>query len=245
MCVFLIKIKLKNTTNNTGGDMPNQDNSVILNQSLNTNQLPESVKVLLKRAYVNRYPKRTTIIAEGADSRSLYLILKGSVSVIVKEDDEREIVVAYLNPGDFFGEMGLFEYKSQRSAEVRTRSACEIAEITYENFHDVSRVYPDLSYAVFAQLVRRLKQTTRKVTDLAFIDVSGRIARNLIELSKEPEATILPNGKQIRITRQELGRIVGCSREMVGRVLKSLEEQGMIEMDGKAILIFDSSLGQI
>ena len=72
--------------------------------------------------------------------------------------------------------------------------------------------------------------------------MSGRIARCLIDLSSQPEAMILPNGRQIRITRQEIGRIVGCSREMVGRVLKTLEEQGMIETDGKAILIFDVSL---
>ncbi|MDO4224141.1 MAG: cAMP-activated global transcriptional regulator CRP [Acinetobacter sp.] len=218
------------------------DTHSILTTSLSQSQLPESVRTLLKRAYVNRYAKRSTVVAAGSESKSLYLILKGSVSVIVREGDDREIVVAYLNPGDFFGEMGLFEANPQRSAEVRTRSICEIAEISYENFHELSKTYPDLSYAVFAQLVRRLKQTTRKVTDLAFIDVSGRIARNLIELSKQPEATILPNGRQIRITRQELGRIVGCSREMVGRVLKSLEEQGMIETSGKAILIFDSSL---
>ena len=79
------------------------------------------------------------------------------------------------------------------------------------------------------------------MTDLAFIDVSGRIARCLIDLSSQPEAMILPNGRQIRITRQEIGRIVGCSREMVGRVLKTLEEQGMIQTDGKAILIYDVS----
>lgn len=218
------------------------DTIPVLNSSILPNQLPESVKTLLKRAYISRYAKRSTVIAEGAESKSLYLILKGSVSVIVKEDDDREIIVAYLNPGDFFGEMGLFDSNAHRSAEIRTRTVCEIAEISYENFHDLSLTYPDLSYAVFAQLVRRLKQTTRKVTDLAFIDVSGRVARSLIELSKQPEAMILPNGRQIRITRQELGRIVGCSREMVGRVLKSLEEQGMIETNGKAILIFDSSL---
>ncbi|MCY3189803.1 cAMP-activated global transcriptional regulator CRP, partial [Acinetobacter baumannii] len=64
----------------------------------------------------------------------------------------------------------------------------------------------------------------------------------LIDLSSQPEAMILPNGRQIRITRQEIGRIVGCSREMVGRVLKTLEDQGMIQTDGKAILIFDASL---
>ncbi|EZQ11193.1 MULTISPECIES: cAMP-activated global transcriptional regulator CRP [unclassified Acinetobacter] len=216
--------------------------SQLSTDALSPGQLPESVKALLKRAHINRFPKRTSIIDAGSESKSLYLILKGSVSIILREDDEREIVVAYLNPGDFFGEMGLFESNPQRTAEVRTRDVCEIAEISYANFHEVSKQYPDLSYAVFAQLVRRLKNTTRKVTDLAFIDVSGRIARCLIDLSAQPEAMILPNGRQIRITRQEIGRIVGCSREMVGRVLKTLEEQGMIETDGKAILIFDSSL---
>ena len=210
--------------------------------ALSPGQLPESVKALLKKAHINRFPKRSTIVDAGSESKSLYLILKGSVSIILREDDEREIVVAYLNPGDFFGEMGLFEQNPQRTAEVKTRDVCEIAEISYENFHEISNQYPDLSYAVFAQLVRRLKNTTRKVTDLAFIDVSGRIARCLIDLSSQPEAMILPNGRQIRITRQEIGRIVGCSREMVGRVLKTLEEQGMIETDGKAILIFDASL---
>lgn len=136
---------------------------------------------------------------------------------------------------------GFFEPNPQRTAEVRTRDVCEIAEISYDNC-ELSKQYPDLSYAVFAQLVRRLKNTTSKMTDLAFIDVSGRIARCLIDLSSQPEAMILPNGRQIRITRQEIGRIVGCSREMVGRVLKTLEDQGMIQTDGKAILIFDTSL---
>lgn len=212
------------------------------NDALSPNHLPESVKALLKRAYINRYPKRMSIVEMGSESKSLYLILKGSVSILLKEDDDREIVVAYLNAGDFFGEMGLFEAEPLRTAEVRTREVCEIAEISYENFLELSKQYPDLSYAVFAQLARRLKNTTRKMTDLAFIDVTGRIARCLIELANQPEAMLLPNGRQIRITRQEIGRIVGCSREMVGRVLKSLEDQGMIETEGKAILIYDSAL---
>ena len=218
------------------------DFSKLSTDALSPGQLPESVKALLKRAKINRFPKKTTIIHAGTESKSLYLILKGSVSIILEEDDEREIIVAYLNAGDFFGEMGLFEAKPQRTAEVRTREVCEIAEIDYDTFHELCQQFPDLSYAVFAQLARRLKNTTRKVTDLAFIDVSGRIARCLIDLANQPEAMLLPNGRQIRITRQEVGRLVGCSREMVGRVLKTLEEQGMIETDGKAILIYDKSL---
>ncbi len=222
--------------------MLSSDFSRLSTDALSPGQLPESVKALLKRAKISRFPKKSTIIHAGTESHSLYLILKGSVSIIIEEDDQREIIVAYLNAGDFFGEMGLFESKPQRTAEVRTRETCEIAEIEYGIFHELCGQYPDLSYAVFAQLARRLRNTTRKVTDLAFIDVTGRIARCLLDLAEQPEAMLLPNGRQIRITRQEIGRLVGCSREMVGRVLKTLEEQGMIETDGKAILIYDSSL---
>ncbi|KAA8731411.1 cAMP-activated global transcriptional regulator CRP [Acinetobacter qingfengensis] len=218
------------------------NNSRLSTDALSPGQLPESVKALLKRAKINRFPKKNTIVHAGAESHSLYLILKGSVSIIVEESDHREIIVAYLNAGDFFGEMGLFEINPHRTAEVRTREVCEIAEIEYDTFHELCQQYPDLSYALFAQLARRLKHTTRKVTDLAFIDVQGRIARCLIDLAAQPESMMLPNGRQIRITRQEIGRLVGCSREMVGRVLKTLEEQGMIEMEGKAILIYDSAL---
>lgn len=212
--------------------------------ALSPGHLSESLKALLKRARINRFPKKTVLVEAGSESHSLYLILKGSVSIILKENNDREIVVAYLNAGDFFGEMGLFEAQAHRTAEVRTREVCEIAEIEYSVFHELSMLYPDLNYAVFAQLARRLKNTTRKVNDLAFIDVTGRIARCLIDLADQPEAMILPNGRRIRITRQEIGRLVGCSREMVGRVLKTLEEQGMIETEGKEILIYDTALSQ-
>jgi CRP/FNR family cyclic AMP-dependent transcriptional regulator len=84
----------------------------------------------------------------------------------------------------------------------------------------------------------RLRKTTRKVGDLAFLDVTGRVARTLLELCKQPDAMTHPDGMQIKITRQEIGRIVGCSREMVGRVLKALEEQGLVNVKGKTMVVF-------
>ena len=200
-----------------------------------------SIKILLDHAHVRSVPTRHSVVHAGDASSSLFFLLKGSVSIVVEESENREIVVAYLNAGDFFGEMGLFEEQPHRTAWVKTRTPCEIAEISYEKFHDLSRIYPDLTFAVFAQMSLRLKKTTRKVTDLAFLDVTGRIARCLLDLSAQPDTLKLIDGKQIRITRQEIGRLVGCSREMVGRVLKSLEEQSMIRCDGKAILIYETS----
>ena len=85
----------------------------------------------------------------------------------------------------------------------------------------------------------RLRRMNSKVGNLAFMDVSGRVARSLLDLCKEPDAMTHPDGMQIKVTRQELGRIVGCSREMVGRVLKTLEEQHLIAVSGKSIVVFN------
>jgi CRP/FNR family cyclic AMP-dependent transcriptional regulator len=87
-------------------------------------------------------------------------------------------------------------------------------------------------------MARRLRATTRKVGDLAFLVLTGRVARTLLELCKEPDAMTHPDGMQIKITRQEIGRIVGCSREMVGRVLKTLEDQGLVMVKGKTMVVY-------
>jgi CRP/FNR family cyclic AMP-dependent transcriptional regulator len=205
--------------------------------SMPSQQFSPAVRILLDHARIRTYPARSLVLHAGEVSTSLFLILKGSVSVIAEQEGHREIVVAYLNAGDFFGEMGLFENNHHRTACIRCRTSCDLAEISYEKFHELARIYPELMFSVFAQMSLRLQKTTQKVTDLAFVDVAGRIARCLLDLTKQPDAMVTPEGKQIRITRQEIGRLVGCSREMVGRVLKSLEEQGMIRCHGKFILL--------
>mgnify|MGYP000060581770 CR=1 FL=1 len=94
-------------------------------------------------------------------------------------------------------------------------------------------------YGRFGHAVaERLRNTTRKVGDLAFLDVTGRVARTLLDLCKQPDAMTHPDGMQIKITRQEIGQIVGCSRETVGRILKMLEDQELITAHGKTIVVF-------
>ena len=148
------------------------------------------------------------------------------------------MIMAYLNAGDFFGELGLFEEDTPRSAWIRAKSECEVAEINYNKFRQLVKQDPEILFAVSGQMARRLRATTRKVGDLAFVDVTGRVARTLLDLSQQPDAITHPDGMQIKITRQEIGRIVGCSREMVGRVLKTLEEQGLVSAKGKTMVVY-------
>ncbi len=192
----------------------------------------------LSHSHRRRYPNKTTIIHEGDKCETLYYIVSGSVSVVLEDEDGKEAVITYLNPGDFFGEMGLFESLEARSACVRTKTECDIAEISYASFTSYSRAHPEILYTIGKQMAHRLRSTTKRVADLSFLDVTGRIASILLELSKQPDAMTHPAGMQIKVTRQELGRIVNCSREMAGRVLKDLEDQGLIEVHGKTIVIF-------
>ncbi|HKK14527.1 MAG TPA: cAMP-activated global transcriptional regulator CRP [Gammaproteobacteria bacterium] len=196
-----------------------------------------SIDRFLEHCHRRRYPAKSVIIYAGDSPDVLYYIIEGSVSVLIEDEDGHEIVLAYLNKGDFFGEMGLFN-ESRRSAWVRTRSQCELGEISYGRFRQITEENPDVLFALAAQMATRLRNTSRKVSDLAFLDVTGRVARALLDLCKQPDAMTHPDGMQIRITRQEIGRIVGCSREMVGRVLKALEEQGLITARGKTIVVF-------
>ena len=192
----------------------------------------------LSQCHRRRYPQKTTLIYAGDKSDSLYYVIRGTVSVIIEDDDGREMIMTYLNTGDFFGEMGLFDHMDERSAWIKTKTECEVAEISYTKFREIAKEDPAILYFIGEQMATRLRNTTRKVGDLAFLDVTGRVARTLLDLCKQPDAMTHPDGMQIKITRQEIGRIVGCSREMVGRVLKGLEEQGLVSVKGKTMVVY-------
>lgn len=202
-----------------------------------TQSIEQAIERFLENCRHKRFRAKSSIIKEGDPSYDLFYVISGSVTVLTEDDKGREIVLAYLNPGDFFGEIGLFDDEN-RSAFVRARTNCEIAQMSYNKLKSLNSLFPELLIAIASQMAVRLRKTSRKVTDLAFTDVQGRVARTLLDLCKEPDAMTHPDGMQIRITRQELGRIVGCSREMVGRVLKHLEEQHLIAVSGKTMVIF-------
>jgi len=197
----------------------------------------------LAHCHRHRYPARTDIIHPGDPADTLYYIVEGSVSILMEDEEGHEIVLTYTNAGEFIGEVGVFTDVESRGVIVRTRSPCHLAEISYRHLRSLlsgplASQETEIVYALGRQLALRLLHSDRKVSHLAFLDVTGRIARTLLDLCREPDAMTHPDGMQIRVTRQEIGRIVGCSREMAGRVLKNLEERGLISVKGKTIVVF-------
>lgn len=204
----------------------------------------EAITRFLSFCETRKVPKKGLILRAGGPADKLYYLIDGSASVIDSDEDGNEIILAYLNAGDFIGELGLFYRTNARTANIRARSACVLAEIEYKRLHqlfekELKDEHPQILTAVGLQMAQRLLQTSRRVTRLAFMDVSGRIARTLTELCNEPDAKTHPNGMQLHISRQEIARIVGCKRETVGRVLKSMEEGGLVEAKGMDIVVYD------
>jgi CRP/FNR family cyclic AMP-dependent transcriptional regulator len=195
------------------------------------------VKEFVARAHKRSVPPKQTIVRSGEKPDSLYLILEGSVSVMLEDEEGREIVLAYLNSGEFFGEMCLFPEHQTRTAIVNSRVATLVAQLGYDAFRSLAHQHPDIMFVIAEQLALRLRDTSRRLSDLAFLDVAGRAARALLDLADEPESKPSSRGTLVRTSRQELARIVGCSREMAGRVLKRLEENGIVSMQGRSILL--------
>jgi len=203
----------------------------------------EALEQFLHLCHVRSYPAKAIIVRPGDVGDKLLFIIEGSVSVSVEDDEGHELILAYLNKNDFIGEIGVFKGPEERTVTVKTRSACKLAEISYDRLKqslktELSEHAPDILFLLGKQLSTRLLITSRKYRDLAFMDVEGRIARTLLDLAKEPDAITHPDGMQLSITRQEIGRIVGCSREMAGRVLKELADKDLISAHGKTIVVY-------
>ena len=197
-----------------------------------------AINRFLSYCRIRSLPSKTVIIHAGDLPDVLYYVVSGSVEVMIEDEEGNEMVLAYLNKGQFFGEMGLFYDQPTRSAWVRSRQQCELAEMTYPRFRQLASESPGLVFELATQLATRLDRTNKKLGNLAFVDVSGRVAHTIMDLCNEPDAMTHPEGMQIKVSRQELSRLVGCSREMAGRVLKALEEQGLLRASGKTVVVY-------
>lgn len=170
------------------------------------------------------FPRNRTIVSEGEPSQSLYLMLAGRAKVQRSDAEGKEVILAMIGPGEFFGEMSLID-DAPRSASVITIEPCDFIAIQKDSFKGMLAQSPDMAMQIMRGLVRRLREADKKIETLALLDVYGRVARVLLDFSE----TV--NGERVvksKLPRQEIAKMIGASREMVSRVMKGLETDGYI-----------------
>ena len=194
-------------------------------------QLNALASVISRRSLL----KNRVVLQAGDPTDSLYIVISGRTKVQMADDEGKEVILAVLGPGDFFGEMGLID-DEPRAASVLTTEPCEFVVITKDDFNALLKNNFEIAMVIMRGLVKRLREADRKIESLALLDVYGRVARVLLEFS---ETT--PGGEKIvkgKLPRQDIAKMIGASREMVSRVMKGLEVGGYIEVrdDGSIVL---------
>ncbi|MDB5883948.1 MAG: putative transcriptional regulator, Crp/Fnr family [Polaromonas sp.] len=207
---------------------------VSLFSMLTTSQASLVADAVVKR----RFKKGEAIVEQGKKSSALTILLTGRARVVCSNVRGREVILAILRPGDYVGEMSLID-QEPHSATVLAEVQTDVLVLGHKEFAECLPDSGSMAYAVLIGLVHRLRQADRKIESLALMDVYGRVAGALLEFAgvntRAQEGSAVIRGK---VSRQDLAKMVGASREMVSRVMKDLEDRGFIEMqeDGSLLL---------
>lgn len=196
-----------------------------------------ALQALFSSGLRRQYPRQHVLLPEGAQPESLYLLMAGTLAVSTQRKDGEDLLLAYFHPGDFFGEMGLFPDVSARSARIQTRTESTVLEIGYDRFLALTRSHPSLWIELASQLASRLRAVNRRLAEMPTLHAADRIWLVLQELALRADAPRVPEGKLLRITRLDLGRLAGCTRELAGMVLRDLATDGRVILRGQNVIV--------
>lgn len=195
----------------------------------------EAIESLGRLSARRRYPKDTVIFFENEEGDCLFMILEGRIKVTILGDDGREIILTMLSPGDLFGEMALLDNEPRSAIAVEES---ELLSLHRTDFQAVIGENPGISAALIKVLSARLRRANHQISTLALLDVYGRVARVILDMARE-EGRRLKDGRIAfrRATHQEIANRIGTTRETVTRMLKDLERQDFVRVEGREILL--------
>lgn len=197
----------------------------------------EDISRLAQHTTRRRCPKDTVVFFENDQGDSFFMILEGRIKVTILGDDGREVILSILGPGDFFGEMALLD-DEPRSATAIAIEDTELLGLSRADFQHVLRDNRSITGALIKILAARLRRANHQISTLALLDVYGRVARVIVDTARD-EGRRLKDGRIAfrRATHQEIANRIGTTRETVTRMLKDLERQGLIHVEGKEIVV--------
>ena len=182
----------------------------------------ESLARVAAKATTMRLERNNILFSEGDGADELFVVLAGRIAIAKKSPDGRESLVALMERGDVFGEMPLFDGQP-RSALARALERSELARVPFDVVRTELDARPALLWDVVALFASRLRATDDALADAMLLDVTGRTAKRLLELSGEVDEFVLP------ITQEELAGLVGASRERVNKAIAAFVRLGWIE----------------
>lgn len=183
-----------------------------------------------------RFKRGELIVEQGKRIDALFIILAGRARVVVTDKKAREVILATLQPGDHVGEMSLIDGEPH-SANVEAEVQTDALVLSGVDFNRCLSENSAMMSTVLRGLVQRLRSADRKIESLALMGVFARVANVLLESAVPMDATGRIRALKDKISRQDIAKMVGASREMVSRVMKDFEEQGFVETRPDGVIL--------
>ena len=191
--------------------------------------MSDALRALARKGRVRLYRKGALLIEEGEQDDPLYIILTGSLRAYSIGESGREVTYGTYGPGEYLGEMSLDG--GVRSASVVAEQASFCSQVARATLEAHLRERPEFAFELLAKVIRRARAATLSTKQLALNDVYGRLARLLNERSHAGNEA---SRRVTRSTHLELSRELGCSREMVSRLVKDLVNGGWLHEESDA-----------
>ena len=193
-------------------------------------------------ARVRALAAREVVVNQGEPARALFAILRGRLKVASSGPDGRDTVLGIMAEGEVFGEVALLD-GGVRSATCTAIEPCELLVIDREQFLQLLESSPGIAVKLLDVLAQRLRRLSQRSEDAAFLDVPSRLARSLLDLATRFGERGRAPSQDIRITlklsQQELGDLVGATRESVNKHLSEWTRQGIVKLQGGRMIITD------
>lgn len=193
---------------------------------------PQDLRTLVARGEPRRYRKGTLLIQEGDVGETLFIVLSGRVKSFSTDERDREIVYGVYGPGEYLGEMSLDG--GPRSASVITLEPTVCSVVTRKTLREHIVANPEFAFELLSRVIRRARLATQSARSMALLDVYGRVTTLLNGLATHEGAQRVVNP---RLTHADIAHRVGCSREMVSRLMKDLEQGGYVLLQGRTWVI--------
>jgi len=202
----------------------------------------EEAATIMQLARVVNHPARHTVFQVGEAGDHLLVVMQGRVKVSLISPDGKEAILSILEPGDVFGEMALLDGEP-RSASVATMENCSFLVLWRRDFLPFLERNPQVALKLLAALSKRLRSTNDMVGNLSFLHLPARLARILLNLGQQyGKLTAEGIAIGLKLSQEELGNLVGVSRESVNRQIRVWVETGVLDYTHGTIILKDSDV---
>ena len=199
----------------------------------------KDLKSVVKKMVSQKYKKGHVILEEDSFGDHCYFLTRGRVKITRVSSDEREVILALLGPGDFFGEMSLLDGEG-RSANIVANEPAKMLTLSRSDFLACLESYPKIAIALLEELAVRLRKSDQQIESLSLSDSEQRIGITIIRLAEEL-GTIKQGHVNIQNLpyQQDIANMAGTSRETVSRTLKLLEDKAWVKRENRDLIIYN------